>query len=479
VNTSTVFYRRSRGASISFREGTKQGKLMLPNHDLFRGMRALLLTSRGDASRELVSQLEFRGIRVDQHHVDGNTQAFAARTRPALILIEHTEPCAFTLQELTAGLRSACPSAHLLLVTSDGSEELAVSALRAGMHDYLSLPLSAAAFALAIARCPAPAERPKRAAAASVPTTVMIGDSPAITRIRQYMNRAAASDCTVLITGETGTGKELAAEYIHQQSARHKKPFVCINCAAIPDPLLESEFFGHTRGAFTGANDLRDGLLASAEGGTVLLDEIGDMSLSAQAKILRVLETKEVSRLGGTERRKIDVRFLAATNQDLEDMSNRGAFRRDLYYRLNVARVELPPLRERREDIPLLIDHYRKRQGGPGATEFSPDCLRRLLEYNWPGNIRELKNMIEGILLDGGTDCLGSEQLPRRVRECIATHSDLSEHERELVVDALCSSHWNKSRAAEKLQWSRMTLYRKMAKYNIPHLPASDPQEDV
>ncbi len=447
---------------------------MLPTQDFDRGIRALFLTARSDASRELVSQLELRGIRVDRRQVDSNAQAFAARTRPQLILIEHAEPCGFCWKELAAGLRSACPSAQVLLVTSSGSEELAVSALRAGIHDYLSLPLSTEAFALALQRWLEPAEGFKREANAPRLSSVMIGESPAITRIQHYMSRAAAADCTVLITGETGTGKELAAEYIHQHSARRKKPFVCINCAAIPDPLLESELFGHTRGAFTGASDLRDGLLASAEGGTVLLDEIGDMSLSAQAKILRVLETKEVSRLGGTERRKIDVRFLAATNQDLEGISNRGAFRRDLYYRLNVARIELPPLRERREDIPLLIDHYRKRLGGAGAAEFSPDCLRRLLEYDWPGNIRELRNMIEGILLDSGPDSLGSDQLPRRVRECVAAHSDLPEHERELVVDALCSSHWNKSRAAEKLQWSRMTLYRKMAKYHIPHLPESD-----
>jgi DNA-binding NtrC family response regulator len=452
---------------------------MLPTQDFERGIRALFLTGRSEASRELVAQLEFRGIRVDQRQVDGNTQAFAARTRPRLILIEHTEPCPFQWQELVTALRSACPSAHVLLVTSSGSEELAVSALRSGIHDYLSLPVSAAAFGVALERCLAPAEHPKRPADTLAPSSVMIGDSPVISRIREYMSRAAAADCTVLITGETGTGKELAAEYIHQHSARRNKPFVCINCAAIPDPLLESELFGHTRGAFTGASDLRDGMLASAAGGTVLLDEIGDMSLSAQAKILRVLETKEVSRLGGTERRKIDVRFLAATNQDLEGMSNRGTFRRDLYYRLNVARVELPPLRQRREDIPLLIDHYRKHLGGPAAADFSPDCLRRLLGYDWPGNIRELKNMMEGILLDSGTDCLGSDQLPRRVRECVAAHSDLPEQERELVVDALCSSHWNKSRAAEKLQWSRMTLYRKMAKYNIPHLPESPANGDA
>ena len=203
------------------------------------------------------------------------------------------------------------------------------------------------------------------------------------------MTRVAASNCTVLITGETGTGKELAAEFIHRQSNRRNKPFVCVNCAAIPDPLLESELFGHARGAFTGADSTRDGLFRSAEGGTVLLDEIGDMSLTAQAKILRVLETKEVSRLGGVERQKVDIRFLAATNQDLESMTERGAFRRDLFYRLNVARVELPPLRDRKEDIPLLVEHYRRQLGGDDLARISEECMNRIAQYDWPGNIRE------------------------------------------------------------------------------------------
>jgi len=298
-------------------------------------------------------------------------------------------------------------------------------------------------------------------------TDVMVGSSEVLSRIKTYMTRVAASDCTVLVTGETGTGKELAAEYIHHQSARRDKPFVCLNCAAIPDSLLESELFGHTRGAFTGADSLSNGLLASAEGGTVLLDEIGDMSLSAQAKILRVLEKKTVSRVGGSQERRIDVRFVAATNQDLEKMAICGDFRRDLYYRLNVARVELPPLRDRKEDIPLLVDYYRQRLGGKGGADFSEECLRTISHYDWPGNIRELRNVLETCLLNCAGGGVHAEHLPRRLREVMGVDRALAPDERDRLLEALCSTHWNKSRAAETLQWSRMTLYRKMAKYRI------------
>jgi DNA-binding NtrC family response regulator len=425
------------------------------------GIRALVLSERGRASHEIVSLLEGRGARVTERPLDGNAVRFAAWMQPRLVVMEHADGCAW--ERLAGAVRRECAQAQVVLVTWAGCEACAVAALRAGAHDYLALPAPPDALKQAVERwIPRPVNVATDAAS-------MVGESAGMMRIRSYMTRAAATDCTVLITGETGTGKELAAEYIHEHSARRDKPFVCINCAAIPDPLLESELFGHTRGAFTGADDLRDGLLASGEGGTVLLDEIGDMSLTAQAKILRVLEKKEVSRLGGTQRRRIDVRFLAATNQDLEAMSSRGTFRRDLYYRLNVARVELPPLRHRREDIPLLIDHYRNRLGGPGAVEFSPECLRRLLNYEWPGNVRELKNVLEGVFLAENHGWVNSDDLPQRLRDCLSENSDLSREERERVVRALCAVHWNKSRAAERLQWSRMTLYRKMAKYQIPH----------
>lgn len=298
----------------------------------------------------------------------------------------------------------------------------------------------------------------------------IIGSSSIMRDLKRDLTRVANSASTVLITGETGTGKELAAEFIHEYSARGKKPFVCINCAAIPDSLLESELFGHAKGAFTGADDLRDGLLLSADGGTIFLDEVGDMSLCAQAKILRVIEKREVCRVGANRGVKLDIRFVAATNQDLEAMANRGTFRKDLFFRLNVARIHLPPLRERREDIPFLLRHYCRDYSGKSdesAPEFSEDSLRCLLAYGWPGNIRELKNLVESLFLKDLPHTIEAEHLPRHLRGLIGQKTDLSQQERDSLLAALFSAKWNKSEAARNLRWSRMTLYRKIAKHHI------------
>jgi len=302
----------------------------------------------------------------------------------------------------------------------------------------------------------------------------IIGASPVMCEVKRYMAQVAKSACTVLITGETGTGKELVAEYLHENSSRRKRAFVCVNCAAIPESLLESELFGHAKGAFTGADHIRDGLLTSADGGTIFLDEIGDMSLCAQAKILRVIEKREVCRVGSNRGVQLDIRFVAATNQDVEAMAHRGTFRKDLYFRLNVARIHLPPLRERAEDIPCLLRHYCTNlaaKAGVAVPEFSEDSLRRLQAYGWPGNIRELKNMVESLLLKELPARIGIEDLPRHLRGLIETGADLLQQEREAMLAALFSAKWNKSQAAKKLRWSRMTLYRKIAKYRIAEGP--------
>jgi DNA-binding NtrC family response regulator len=304
----------------------------------------------------------------------------------------------------------------------------------------------------------------------------IIGSSAVMCNLKRELAQVANSASTVLITGETGTGKELAAEFIHEYGARRNKPFVCINCAAIPESLLESELFGHAKGAFTGADEYRDGLLYSANGGTIFLDEIGDMSLCAQAKILRVIEKREVCRVGANRGVQLDLRFVAATNQDLESMASRGAFRKDLFFRLNVARIHLPPLRERREDIPFLLRHYcRDYSGKSGAStpEFSEASLRCLLAYGWPGNIRELKNLVESLFLKDLPAKIEAEHLPRHLRGIIEQKADLSQQERDALLAALFSAKWNKSEAARNLQWSRMTLYRKIAKYHISKGPGA------
>ena len=315
-------------------------------------------------------------------------------------------------------------------------------------------------------------------------TGCMIGSGSAMEGVKHSLAKVSLSSCTVLITGETGTGKEVAAEFIHRNSTRRSHPFACINCAAIPDSLIESELFGHTRGAFTGAESVYDGLLSSANCGTIFLDEIGDMSLFAQAKILRVIEKKEICRVGGTRSTKLDVRFIAATNQDLESMCRRGLFRKDLFFRLNVARVHIPPLRDRREDIPSLLKYYChefRRNSGLPAAQFSEDCLRSLLAYDWPGNIRELKNLVETLCLEEGLPRIERSHLPTHLDALVSpdsTHSGSngSSRERETLISALSTANWNKSEAAKSLHWSRMTLYRKMAKYKLSQaaLPEMD-----
>ncbi len=295
---------------------------------------------------------------------------------------------------------------------------------------------------------------------------LIIGESTAIRTLREYLPKVAARDCTVLITGETGTGKERIAEAIHYSSPRRNSEMVCINCAALPEGLLESELYGHEKGAFTSAHTRYLGKMKMADGGTLLLDEIGDMSLQCQAKILRALETREISPLGGGGRVPVDIRIIAATNQELLPLIEQNRFRKDLFYRLNVAHLVLPPLRHRKEDIPLLFQHYlnhfnqRFDEHVHGAT---PDALAALMRYDWPGNIRELRNLIESLFIDPGST-ISCDQLPERIQQ-LGKLTGTAEKER--LVAALCATNWNKSRAAQELNWSRMTLYRKLKKHQL------------
>jgi transcriptional regulator with PAS, ATPase and Fis domain len=245
---------------------------------------------------------------------------------------------------------------------------------------------------------------------------------------------------------------------------------VCINCAAIPDNLLESEFFGHEKGAFTGASNRYEGKLRLANGGTVFFDEISEMSPSAQAKLLRVVENKPLFPVGSNRGMQLDIRILAATNANPQELIPRGKFREDLYYRLNVCQVHLPPLRERKEDIPLMLGHFLKENNvhfGQTVGGFSEDVLMPLLEYDWPGNIRELKNMVEATFVHPLYDRIRLCDLPQAFRERLRKMERLPKNERDRLLAALLTTNWNKSKAAMKLNWSRMTLYRKMAKYHL------------
>ncbi len=295
----------------------------------------------------------------------------------------------------------------------------------------------------------------------------MVGRSPQISRVTDSLRKIAATDCTVLITGETGTGKELAAKFIHQHSPRAQQPFVVINSAAIPDTLLESELFGHERGAFTGAVTKQEGGILSANQGTVFFDEIGDMTPFAQAKILRTIENKEVRAVGGKRNVPIDIRFIAATNRNLEELISEGKFRADLYFRLNVARVLLPPLRERQGDVVLLLEYFRRffnRQYNKRVEGFTKEALATLRVYDWPGNIRELKNLVESTFIYASRE-VSINDFPESFCEHLRKSGNFGERAR--LLTALFETNWNKAKAAQRLNWSRMTLYRKMEKYGV------------
>jgi two-component system response regulator HydG/two-component system response regulator AtoC len=273
----------------------------------------------------------------------------------------------------------------------------------------------------------------------------------------------------VLITGETGTGKELVAQAIHTASPRDEQNFVCVNCAALPDSLVESELFGHARGAFTGAHQRRAGKLKHSDRGTVFLDEVGELSLFAQAKLLRAIETRQIESLGEEAVSRVDFRLVAATNRTLDDQVRQGVFRGDLYYRINVARIHIPPLRERIEDLPCLIAHYLprlNREFGMEVRDLDPEAFAVLRRYSWPGNVRELRNILETAYLSVEGSYIRTCHLPHSVLETQwvvpARHS-----ERERLVAALNETNWNKKKAADKMQWSRMTLYRKLAKHGL------------
>jgi DNA-binding NtrC family response regulator len=375
---------------------------------------------------------------------------------------------------VVAAWRRAHPSIAIVLTAPSSSEALVLAAMRAGVSDYLCEPLADAELLASIQRvsqpeAPQASRPPKRSDSSSA--DAMVGDSPAIRDMRKYIDRVAPTDSNVLITGETGVGKEIVAGLIHNASSRRRKPCVSINCAAIPDSLLESELFGFERGAFTGADRGRDGTLKSADGGTVFFDEVGDMGLAAQAKILRAIEAKEVHRLGGgSSRVPLDVRIVAATNQDLERLVAERRFRKDLFYRLNVARIHLPPLRERLEDVPRILGYYIQqfnRRFNRDVQGLTPAALDQLRRHDWPGNIRELKNLLEAIYVNLDGQRIDFVDLPDAFSCRLAGSAGDSASERERLLHVLFATNWNKSKAAEELKWSRMTLYRKLAKYHV------------
>ncbi|MES2019298.1 MAG: sigma-54 dependent transcriptional regulator [Pseudomonadota bacterium] len=300
----------------------------------------------------------------------------------------------------------------------------------------------------------------------------LVGNSAPIEALRCYLPKVARSAAAVLITGETGTGKECVAQAIHALSARAHGHFVVVNCGALPDALIESELFGHVKGAFTGAHANARGKIAHADGGTLFLDEIGEMSLFAQAKLLRVLETHEVQPVGSTRSERVDIRIVAATNRQLEEEVAAKRFRSDLFYRLNVARLALPPLRERSTDIVPLVQHViaeLNRRDGRQVSGIAPALATSLQAHDWPGNVRELRNLVESVFIDPPDGMLELAHLAPAFQALFRQYRSTPDSELAHMIAVLEHHQWNKVEAAKELHCSRMTLYRKLAKYQVTH----------
>jgi DNA-binding NtrC family response regulator len=321
--------------------------------------------------------------------------------------------------ELLRKIKSEIPELDVIMLTGNATVENAIASMKEGAYDFITKPMELDRVEQIMRRCMErrrlkSSNRLLKNRLSDVRDGQLIGESPAINEIKTLINRFADSDSTVLIHGESGTGKELVANLIHKNSLRSEEPFIIVDCTALQENLLESELFGHERGAFTGAITKKHGIFEVADGGTVFLDEIGDISAALQVKLLRVVETKSFRRVGGNERINTDVRLIVATNRDLLDMVRDNEFREDLYYRINVVSISLPPLREHLDDIPLLADHFLSEFGGSSnkKKEFSEDALKALKEYDWPGNARELRNLVERSLLLSEKEIIDVGDLP-------------------------------------------------------------------
>jgi DNA-binding NtrC family response regulator len=387
--------------------------------------------------------------------------------------------------QVLEGVRKVDPNVQVIILTAFGTIEMAVEAMKAGAFHYISKPFNRDELKLTIKKALQLKELERENVTLREELKersgldAIIAESPPMAQVLELVIRVAPTETTVLILGESGTGKELIARAIHGRSPRARGPFVAVNCAAIPETLLESELFGHVKGAFTGAIRDRVGKFEAAEGGTVFLDEIGEMRPDLQVKILRVLEERMLERVGDNRLIRVDVRVLAATNKDLSKAIQAGEFREDLYYRLNVVPLQIPPLRERREDIRPLAQHFLKRLGASPRLTIAPEAFRALESYDFPGNVRELENALERAMIFHRGDVISLADLPEAIRapkakEATAlpmsmpeTGLSLEEVEKELILRALQKHDWNQSRAARYLGITRHTLLYRIEKHNI------------
>ncbi len=449
----------------------------------------LIVDDEASIRQSLEGILEDEGFRTSFAATGEECLSNIQAEDPDLVLLDIWMPGIDGLETLKA-IKQKRPDQLVVMMSGHGTIETAVKATRLGAYDFIEKPLSLEKVLLSIQNGLKIGDLVAENTALKQKINQeyqMIGASPAVERLKQQINVAAPSSGWVLITGENGTGKELVARAIHKQSTRTEKPFIEVNCAAIPEELIESELFGHEKGAFTGATAARKGKFDLANTGTLFLDEIGDMSLKTQAKILRILQEHKFERVGGSRTIEVDVRVIAATNKNLLEEIDQGNFREDLYFRLNVLPFVVPPLRSRKEDIPRLCKHFLHYFCGKESREIktiSSEAMQALMQYRWPGNIRELKNLIERLVImtpgleitvdDIPQEILKAKNIPENSstaqtpEEMPDSYRDAKEmFEKQFLLEKLRKNNWNVSRTAEEIGLERSNLHRKIKAYGI------------
>lgn len=433
---------------------------------------------------EIVRQSLLAWFKEDGYEVDTAENADAAlrlfeKGKYALILLDIKMP-GMSGMDLLVKLKEYDPDAIIILITAYASVSSAVKALKSGAYDYITKPIDPDELSHIVEKALYQKDlehenvKLKESIDEITKPDNLIGESHQMKEIYSLINTVAQTDTTVLILGESGTGKELVAKAIHLNSKRKYFPLVTVNCGALPESLLESELFGHEKGAFTSAHYRRKGKFEMANGGTIFLDEIGTISNKVQVELLRVIETKQFTRVGGSETITSDFRVIAATNENLEELVKEGKFREDLFYRLNVFTIHIPPLRERIEDIPLLANYFLKKfttSMNKKVTGISDEAMSFLMKYKWPGNVRELENAIERAVVVCRNDKIQLDDLPFRISSnslySEVEDKSLSEVEKRHIALVLQENNWNISKSAEDLKIDRVTLYNKIKKYGL------------
>lgn len=412
---------------------------------------------------------------------DGTTGLSIALKNDVDLVITDLRMPGISGEEVLRRITSETPGIPVIVLTGHGTVESAVEAMRSGAYDFLTKPLNLDRLSLLVKRALQNRElvlqnrELEQEAGKRKSFEQVIGKSPAMLKLFDVVRRVAPTKASVLITGESGVGKELIANALHNLSPRKDNPLIKVHCAALAENLLESELFGHEKGAFTGAVSRKRGRFELAHGGTIFLDEIGEIDQSVQIKILRVLQEKMFERVGGEQTMEVDVRVITATNRDLEKEIAEGRFREDLFYRLNVVRIHVPPLRERKDDLPLMISAFVKefaRENGKVIESIEPKARQALYAYDWPGNVRQLRNCIESSVVMATGTTITLDELPPSIRDMdeapaivIPVGSTIADAEREVILQTLAAQNGNKSRTAEVLGIGRKTLHRKLDEY--------------